>query len=257
MARTLLEAMPELCLSVPDAEQFVSHGAPNFRVRGGKTFAVLALNHHGDGRVALWLAAPDGAQSQLSQFQPQHYFVPPYVGVRGWVGVHLDQGLAWSEIFDRVSEAYRQVASHQQIASVTSETSIAEPDTALTIADIDPLQTPHARTVVEQLRHICLALPESSEGTQFGTPVWRAGKKAFALAWAYNGPLMLGFWVGIDRQSLMTADPRFSIPAYMGHNGWIALDVSDDIQWGEIKALATESYRHFALKRMLLALGDH
>ncbi len=256
MARTLLQAIPELCLSMPDAEHFVSHGAPNFRVRGGKTFAIFAVNSHGDGRVALWLAAPDGAQTHLCEIQPQDYFVPPYVGVRGWLGVQLDQSLAWSEISDRVSEAYRQVASRQQIALLASETTVAEPDTALTAAEIDPLQSPHALAVLAQLRHVCLTFPETSEGTQFGAPVWRAGKKGFALAWAYNGPLTLGFWVGIERQSLMTADPRFSIPAYMGHNGWIALDVSDEIHWEEISALALDSYRHFANKRMLHALGE-
>ena len=200
MTRTLLQAISELCLSLPDAEQFVSHGAPNFRVRGGKTFAMLALNHHGDGRVALWMAAADGAQSQLCRDEPQHYFVPPYVGVRGWLGVNLDRGLAWSEIFERLCEAYRQVAAHPQVTSLACETVVAEPDTALSLADIDPLQSPHALTVLERLRQICRALPETSEGTQFGTPAWRAGKKPFVLAWAYNGPLMLGFWVGIDRQ---------------------------------------------------------
>jgi hypothetical protein len=65
---------------------------------------------------------------------------------------------------------------------------------------------------------------------------------------------MLSFWVGVERQSLMAMDPRFHVPAYMGHNGWIALDVSKVVDWPEISALLEDSYRHFALRRMLLAL---
>ncbi|MHB8476210.1 MAG: MmcQ/YjbR family DNA-binding protein [Steroidobacteraceae bacterium] len=69
-----------------------------------------------------------------------------------------------------------------------------------------------------------------------------------------RGRLTLCFWVGVDRQGLLTADARYRIPPYMGHNGWIALDVGADCNWPEIEALLLESYRHFALKRMLQRL---
>ena len=62
------------------------------------------------------------------------------------------------------------------------------------------------------------------------------------------------FWVGVDNQGLLTADARYSIPPYMGHNGWISLDVSAGCDWAEVKTLTLQSYRHFALKRMLLLL---
>src|ERR1700738_794349 len=61
MAKDINEAVREVCLSFPEAEEFLSHGSPNFRVRG-KTFASFVVNHHGDGRVALWLNVPPGAQ---------------------------------------------------------------------------------------------------------------------------------------------------------------------------------------------------
>jgi hypothetical protein len=61
----------------------------------------------------------------------------------------------------------------------------------------------------------------------------------------------LGFWVGVERQQLMTIDVRFRIPPYMGHNGWIALDATEHCDAGEVAVLATQSYRHFALQRML------
>jgi len=60
--------------------------------------------------------------------------------------------------------------------------------------------------------------------------------------------------VGVDRQGLLTSDPRYEIPPYMGHNGWIALDVTRQCDWDEVRALALDSYGHFALKRMLAKL---
>ena len=92
MARDILQAVRDACLWLPEAEEFMSHGAPNFRVRG-KTFATYALNHHGDGRVALWLNAPAGVAGTTRPGRPRHFFVPPYVGPRGWLGVILDRGI--------------------------------------------------------------------------------------------------------------------------------------------------------------------
>jgi hypothetical protein len=106
--------------------------------------------------------------------------------------------------------------------------------------------TPRAQ-LAEALLHPALRGTERLAG--------RAGKRAFAIAYFHDGRLRAGFWVGIERQGLYTADPRFSIPPYMGHNGWIALDVSRRADRKELAALALQSYRHFALKRMLSKLA--
>ena len=85
--------------------------------------------------------------------------------------------------------------------------------------------------------------------------MWRAGKKSFVMAYYHHKErLHFQFWVGVDRQGLLTADKRFSIPMYMGHNGWIQLDVEKSCDWDEVRALALESYRHFANRRMLAAM---
>jgi hypothetical protein len=63
-------------------------------------------NHHGDGRFALWCAAPDGLQQALVDGDPERFFVPPYVGPRGWVGVRLDRGLPWDEVEGILEDAY-------------------------------------------------------------------------------------------------------------------------------------------------------
>jgi predicted DNA-binding protein (MmcQ/YjbR family) len=256
MSRSLELAVRELCLSLPEAEEFASRGSPNFRVRGRKVFAIYVLNHHGDGRVALWLIAADGVQQELVGLDPDNYFVPPYVGPSGWLGVRLDRGLDWEEISERVFEAWQQVAPSRLLEQADAAPIIAPPDSAPSPEQIDPLQSARAQELIAGMRRICLALPESSEGLQFGCPVWRAGKKAFAGIHAYEGPLLLSFWVGLEAQAMMTSDPRYRIPPYMGHNGWITLNVTEQADWDEIKALALDSYRHFALKRMLAQLGS-
>ncbi|MEP6546043.1 MAG: MmcQ/YjbR family DNA-binding protein [Gammaproteobacteria bacterium] len=254
MARDIHQVVREVCLWLPEAEEFLSHGSPNFRVRGGKTFAMYAVNHHGDGRVALWLNALPGAQELHVGADPQHFFVPPYVGPRGWLGVRLDKGLAWKHVTRLVREAYEKVASPALRARIGKTPVLKAPDKILSASQIDPMKSPAALRVLKSLRKICLELPESREASQFGCPVWQAGTKTFALARHDGEQLSLNFWVGVDTQGLLTADARYTIPPYMGHNGWISLDVSSGCDWQEIKSLTLQSYRHFALQRMLLQL---
>lgn len=249
----LRQTVRDLCLWLPEAEEFLSHGSPNFRVRG-KTFATYVVNHHGDGRVALWLPAPAGAQEHHVQASPAHFFVPPYVGVRGWLGVRLDRGLAWKRVAELVREAYLHVAPPRLRPSVGKIPSIAAPRNMPASGDIDPFQSRRGKAVLSVLRGVCLKLPETSEGTQFGHPVWRVGTRSFAIARCEDTALTACFWVGTDQQSLLTGDPRLRIPPYFGHRGWIALDVTEHCDRTEIAGLALQSYRHFALKRMLRAL---
>jgi hypothetical protein len=255
MAKDISAAVREVCLSFPEAEEFLSHGSPNFRVRG-KTFAMYSVNHHGDGRIALWLSSPPGAQEVHTKGEPKHFFVPPYVGPRGWLGVNLDKGLSWKRIAMLVREAYEKVAPRPLAARIGKTVEIAPPTAKLSPTEIDPMQSKRAQRVLKQLRKIALAWPETADGLQFGAPVVKAGQKTFAQAYYNQKRLKLGFWVGVDRQALLTADERFTIPKYTGHNGWIELDVHESTDWDEIRNLAWDSYRHFANRRMLAALDS-
>jgi hypothetical protein len=253
LAHDVPQAVRDACLWLPEAEEFVSHGAPNFRVRG-KTFATYVVNHHGDGRVALWLNALPGSQELHVGAEPAHFFVPPYVGPRGWLGVVLDRGIAWKRVAALVREAYEKVAPAELRAGIGDPPPLKAPAKRLSASQIDPMKSPRASAVLKTLRKLCLSLPESHEESQFGHPVWQAGKKTFAWMRHDGRRLTLCFWVGVDHQGLLTADSRYEIPPYIGHNGWIALDVRTDCDWKEIEALTLQSYRHFALKRMLVRL---
>lgn len=118
MAENPLERLRKLCLALPETTERLSHGEPTWFIRGKTTFVTYA-NHHHDDRLAFWCAAPDGAQEALVTADPERFFVPPYVGHRGWLGVRLDvQPIDWDQIADLVMEAYRTVAPRRLAAEL-------------------------------------------------------------------------------------------------------------------------------------------
>jgi hypothetical protein len=106
----VLERLREICLGLPETSERLSHGAPTFFVRQKRAFVMVMTDHHGDGRFALWCAAPEGMQKMLVEADPERFFVPPYVGHRGWLGVRLDRGLHWEEVAGIAEDAYAEVA---------------------------------------------------------------------------------------------------------------------------------------------------
>ena len=118
--RQALDRMRKLCLALPEATERPSHGAPTWFVRDKKTFVMFHDDHHGDGRLAIWCAAPSGVQEMLVEQEPARFFRPPYVGHRGWLGVRLDVDVDWDEMATIAEEAYRIVAPKQLIAKLDS-----------------------------------------------------------------------------------------------------------------------------------------
>jgi hypothetical protein len=110
-----------LCLALPGATERLSHGEPTWFIGGKKTFVMFADHHH-DDRLAFWCAAPAGAQEMLVAADPERFFRPPYVGMRGWIGVYLDVlNVDWDEIADLIADAYREVAPKRLIAEAEAQ----------------------------------------------------------------------------------------------------------------------------------------
>jgi hypothetical protein len=105
-----LARIRKLCLALPGVSERLSHGAPTFFVRGKRPFLMVPTNHHGDGRYAIWCAAEQGTQAMLVEADPERFFVPPYVGHRGWLGFRLDRALDWDELAGIVEDAYAEIA---------------------------------------------------------------------------------------------------------------------------------------------------
>ncbi|MBC7788423.1 MAG: MmcQ/YjbR family DNA-binding protein [Anaerolineae bacterium] len=102
-----LSRVRKLCLALPEAHEVEAWGEPTFRVRN-KLFAMYAdaNNHHGGGRPAVWCKAAPVNQELLVRAAPERYFVPPYVGPSGWVGVYVDGSADWSELEDLLRDGY-------------------------------------------------------------------------------------------------------------------------------------------------------
>lgn len=104
---TRLTRLRALVRGLPDVDvDAAGHGHLAFRVRG-KAFAYRAFDHHGDGKVAVWVKATRDAQTRLVRDDPGHVFVPAYVGAQGWVGVRLDLAeVRWDLLADLLRDGY-------------------------------------------------------------------------------------------------------------------------------------------------------
>src|SRR5215208_4656401 len=111
----ILEQIRGLCLALPETSERLSHGAPTFFVREKRAFLMVLTDFHGDGRFAIWCAAPDGLQRTLVEADPERFFVPPYVGHRGWLGVRLDRAFDQDELAGIVEDAYAEVAPRKLV----------------------------------------------------------------------------------------------------------------------------------------------
>ena len=112
-----LERLRAIVLAWPETFERISHGSPTWW--GGKrTFATFTVNHHGDGRVAVWCKLPPGAQEHLVESDPVVFFRPPYVGPSGWVGIRLDVAVDWQQVAGLLEEGYRTVASKRALAQL-------------------------------------------------------------------------------------------------------------------------------------------
>lgn len=106
MTETPLDRLRVICLALPEAAEKEAWGDPTFRVKD----KIFAMQKSGDGRVSVWLKAPPGAQEILVGAAPETFFVPPYVGHKGWVGLRLDNDPDWVEVENLVRRSYRLTA---------------------------------------------------------------------------------------------------------------------------------------------------
>ena len=110
-SRTPLDRVRVLCLALPEAHEVEAWGEPTFRVRN-KLFAMYAAagNHHGKGIAGVWVKSTHVNQDLLLRSDPDRFFVPPYVGPSGWVGIRLDVKPDWDVVAELLRDAYRLIA---------------------------------------------------------------------------------------------------------------------------------------------------
>ena len=107
-----LNRLREICLALPEATEKEAWGDPTFRVRD----RIFAMQKAGDGRLSVWCKALPGAQDVLVSADPERFFVPPYVGHHGWLGVRLDVEIDWDHLAELVEQGYRMTAPKRLVA---------------------------------------------------------------------------------------------------------------------------------------------
>ena len=113
--RDLLEGLRRVCLALPGVEERLNHGMPTFGIVGRRAFANFHT-HPDDGRPTLWFKAAPGVQDELVDQEPERFFVPPYLGPRGWVGLRLDVYLDWDEVAGVAEQSWRITAPRRLVS---------------------------------------------------------------------------------------------------------------------------------------------
>lgn len=110
--RAIVGRVRSICLALPGTSERASHGEAAFFVNK-RSFLNTDSYHHGAAHFSAWVAAPLGAQDVLVRSDPAHFFVPPYVGHRGWVGVTLDNDPDWDEVERIIIDAHSLIAARR------------------------------------------------------------------------------------------------------------------------------------------------
>lgn len=125
MSEKQLERVRHICLALPETTERLSHSEPTFFVNN-KVFVMFANNHHNDGRIAIWLPVPSGFQAALIEAAPEIYFKPPYVGMRGWIGIELDR-ISDKDLAFHVQTAWELIAPKRLVSRIKTSDDSPQP----------------------------------------------------------------------------------------------------------------------------------
>ena len=117
----VLARIRRICLALPDATEKIAWGSPTFRVCD-RIFVMFVNDHHGDGRLAIWCNADRDAQVAIVDADPRRFFVPPYVGPRGWIGIRLDRRPNWAVVAALIEGGHRKVTPAPRRRAAASKT---------------------------------------------------------------------------------------------------------------------------------------
>ena len=125
MSEKQLERVRRICSALPETTERLSHGEPTFFVKD-KVFVMFANNHHNDGHIAVWLPVPSGFQATLIEKDPETFFKPPYVGVRGWIGIELNR-ISDQDLTFYIQMAWDLIAPKRLLSQVKTKEASPKP----------------------------------------------------------------------------------------------------------------------------------
>lgn len=182
MASKEFNRLQRICLALPEAHEQEAWGEPTFRVRG-KMFAMFAAptNHHGRGRPAVWIKSSPVNQDLRVMTEPDTFFVPPYMGPFGWVGMWLDRGADWTVIAKVLREGYVMIAP-KALAQAADAASPVKPTVKKTVKKAAKTIVKKATAKDVQAIERVKAATKVAKAAATKTAATRAAKKPTAAA---------------------------------------------------------------------------
>jgi predicted DNA-binding protein (MmcQ/YjbR family) len=113
-----VERIIALAAKLPESTHSVAHNHAQFRVRG-KVFAYFLANHDNDGITSICVRSANGENTDRANREPERFYLPPYIGKRGWFGLRLDRGrIDWKEVANLLELSYCLAAPKKLAAQV-------------------------------------------------------------------------------------------------------------------------------------------
>ncbi|MBL8604139.1 MAG: MmcQ/YjbR family DNA-binding protein [Myxococcales bacterium] len=218
-----LDTLRAVCFAFAQVEEKLSHGAPFFHV-GGKGFAIFARDPDQPGRFAVWCKATPAQQRDCLRRDPGLFFVPPYVGVKGWVGVRFEHPRFEAEALSiLLEEAWVSVAPKRALTAKPSP-----PPAQVQYPSTDPELV---KRVKLQIESVIEDWPEVSvDEAEYGQTTWRVGARPFLyLQDNVHRDGAVAVCVRADNDevaALVAARPKvYFVPKYMARRGWLGVRV--------------------------------
>jgi hypothetical protein len=256
-ADALLDRVRSICHGFAGAEEKLSHGAPWFHVKG-KMFLAF-VEGHPEGRLSVWCKAEPDAQRRLVAGDPGRFYVPPYVGVKGWVGAWLDiPQTDFIELAILVEDAWRSIVpkSIALLGTPRDRKKLPAPVRVKTDPEV-------AKRAYEKLSALCLALPEAVADKDGRHATFRVRNKVFVYFLDnHHGEGTIVACVKTPKTGresnakLLARDPEhFTMPAYIGPRGYVGVRLEPKrVDWDDLAERVRASYVATAPKTLAAAL---
>ncbi len=256
VADTYLDRVRSICLALPEVTD-TGGATPSFRA-GGKTFANFVDSHHGDGNIGIWCRAEQGVQGLLVDADAERFFIPPYVGPSGWVGMRVTGEVDWSQVADILAGGWRCTAP-PKVRAAYPELRAYRPAGMPDWGEIAAREPEPEHPALARLREVCLALPEAAEVLMWGEPAFKVRGKTFA-NWipAGRGAERFAVWLkgapGAQEVLVDAAPGVFFVPSYLGSKGWVGAWLDGEVDWAQLTDVVRDAYRAAAPRRLAEAL---
>jgi hypothetical protein len=238
-----------LCLRFAGADVKLSHGAPAFNVKG-KGFATFSRGGYGEMGPALWIKSAHDEQRRLVEQDPARYFVPPYVGVSGWVAVRLDPSLgpvgpSDVDLAILVENAWAAVVPKSLASGAPRAPSATK--TAFKLPMTDEAESAAA---LAKVRALAEAYPDVTTEVEARSATFRTNGKVFLYFLDnHHGDEIISACVRVPQPDLArevaTAPRRYYVPQYFGPKGWLGIRLNAKglkADWKDVKTRLAASF---------------